>query len=88
MSKTSSAVKNRWTKNHYDRIPVLVKTGDKDKLQQVADQEGVTISRLFVDSVNLRFPGLISTLDKTLPANRKTPAPEESASGQEQPDEE
>ena len=56
---TSAKVKNRWNAAHYDRITVLVQKGEKEKLSKIAEQEGTTVARLFVDALNAQRPGLL-----------------------------
>ena len=70
---TSAKVKNRWNAAHYDRITVLVQKGEKEKLSKIAEQEGTTVARLFVDALNAQRPGLLTTLDKTLPSLHEKP---------------
>ena len=68
MSGTTSAkVKNRWSNTHYDRITILVQKGEKEKLAQIAKEEGTTFTKLFVNALNAQRPGLLTSLDKTLP---------------------
>ena len=38
MSKTSSAVKNRYNAKAYDRITIVVKKGEKEKIKAHAEQ--------------------------------------------------
>ena len=38
---TSAEVKNRWNKENYDRITVMLPKGDKEKLKQYADSHGI-----------------------------------------------
>ena len=40
MSKTSSKVKNAWNNKNYDRITIIVKKGDKEKIQKAAEEKG------------------------------------------------
>ena len=77
MGGTSAKVKNNWNKSHYDRLTILIQKGEKEKLARIADEEGIPISRLFVNAVNEKYPGLLTTLDKTLPAFAKKPREEE-----------
>lgn len=40
MGKTSAAVKNKWNKNNYDRIEVVVPKGEKDIIKAHAQSIG------------------------------------------------
>jgi uncharacterized protein (DUF1778 family) len=44
MSKTSSAVKNRYNAKAYDRIEIVVKKGEKDVIKAFADSKGETVN--------------------------------------------
>lgn len=44
MSKTSAAVKNRYAAKAYDRINLIVKKGEKDRLKAHAEQQGETLN--------------------------------------------
>lgn len=41
---TSSAVKNRWNKKHYDQIMFRCKIGGKELMQQLAAESGMTFA--------------------------------------------
>ena len=41
---TSSAVKDRWNRKHYDRVPVYVQKGGKDEVKALADLAGLSVS--------------------------------------------
>ena len=68
---TSSTVKNKWTRENYDRLNFVVKKGDRDKLRAAADAEGVSVGRFIIDSVNARVPGLLTPLDDTSKQKKK-----------------
>ena len=40
LGKTSAAVKNKWNKNNYDRIEVVVPKGEKDIIKAHAQTTG------------------------------------------------
>lgn len=40
MSRTSSDVKNRYNKKTYDRINLVLKKGEKERIQQQAEARG------------------------------------------------
>jgi uncharacterized protein (DUF1778 family) len=44
MSKTSSAVKNRYNAKTYDRIELVVKKGEKDVIKAYAESNGETVN--------------------------------------------
>ncbi len=44
MGKTSAAVKNRYAAKAYDRINLIVKKGEKDKLKAHAEKQGETLN--------------------------------------------
>lgn len=41
---TSSEVKDRWNKKHYDRLPVYVQKGGKDEVKALAERAGLSVS--------------------------------------------
>jgi hypothetical protein len=58
--------KNQWNSQRYDRITLIVKTGDRDKLKAAAKAEGHdSVNRLVIGCINEKYPGLISLLDDT-----------------------
>ncbi len=44
MGKTSAAVKNRYAAKAYDRINLIVKKGEKDRLKAHAEKQGETLN--------------------------------------------
>lgn len=52
MAKTSSAVKNKWMQENYDRINIMVKKGEKDILKDAAAARGESVSRYVIDMIN------------------------------------
>jgi len=65
MGKTSTASKSAWNLRNYDSFLLHLKKGDRARLKSAAEAEGVSVNRLILDSINLRFPGLLSSLDDT-----------------------
>ena len=63
MAKTSDKTKNAWNARNYDQVLLSVRKGEKERLKTTAAENGVSVSRLVIDSVNMRFPGLLSVLD-------------------------
>ena len=43
-AKTSSAVKNKWNKENYDRIELVIPKGDKEKIKVAADASGESVN--------------------------------------------
>ena len=64
MSKTSSAVKNAWMAENYDRVSIMIKKGERERLKSAAAIAGVSVSRYVIDAVNT-YAGepLLSVLD-------------------------
>ena len=44
---TSPKVKARWNKRHYDRITILVKKGEKEKIANFAKEHGMSMNGFF-----------------------------------------
>ncbi|MCL2054090.1 MAG: antitoxin [Oscillospiraceae bacterium] len=51
MSKTSSAVKNRYNAKAYDRITTLVKKGEKEKIKAHAEKLGKSLNAYMNDLI-------------------------------------
>ncbi len=56
MSKTSATVKNRYNKKNYDRISLILKKGEKERIQQQAKAKGY-------ESVNSYIVAALSTFN-------------------------
>lgn len=52
MSATSSAVKNAWMNENYDRVTIMIKKGEKEKLKEAAKNAGKSVSRYVVEAIN------------------------------------
>lgn len=48
MSKTSADVKNRYNKKNYDRISLVLKKGEKERIQQKSEALGYPSVNSFV----------------------------------------
>lgn len=72
MGKTSYEAQNAWKARNYDRITIMVKKGEKDKLSAAASVAGVSMSRFIIDSVNAATPGLLSVLDDESKRKKET----------------
>ena len=49
--KASTESKNKWNRNNYDRIEVLVPKGQKEILRKYAEEHGMSMNELFVTAV-------------------------------------
>lgn len=75
MGRTSAAVKDRWNKEHYDRISLTVPKGWRDDLRAWCESQGET--------VNGWLNGVIADALQR-PAPVKRPADEVKPRGQEE----
>lgn len=50
MAYTSPEVKNRWNKNNYDRVAVMLPKGMKDRLKEVCKKDGISMNSIFVQA--------------------------------------
>lgn len=61
---TSSAVKNRWNKKHYDQISVRVPIGSKVEIQKMLEERGDTmagyIKRLIIEDAKTKGYNAVS----------------------------
>lgn len=66
MSKTSSAVKNAWMAENYERVTIMIKKGEKERLKEAAKDHGFSVSRYVIEAVNA-YAGeqILSLLDDT-----------------------
>ncbi len=46
MSRTSSAVKNKWNKDNYDRLTVMIPKGRKMDIEAHAQSKGLSVNGL------------------------------------------
>lgn len=44
---TSNAVKNKYTRRHYDRMTLLLPKGYRERLKAVAEHKGVSVNGMF-----------------------------------------
>lgn len=49
MSQTSQVIRNRWNKEHYDRLAVLVPKGRHDTIREYAQSCGMSVNGLIND---------------------------------------
>lgn len=48
---TSTAVKTRWNRKHYDRLSLFVKKGEKDHIKAYAQEHGMSVNQLLNDII-------------------------------------
>lgn len=65
-TKTHAQSVNEYARRNYDSLLLSMPKGAKALLKAKADEEGVSVSRYILESVEQRS-GLILTLDKGLP---------------------
>ena len=66
MPRTQTARKNEWNSQKYERVALVVKAGDRERLKAAAKEEGHgSVNKLIIDSINAQHPGLLSPLDDT-----------------------
>ena len=54
-AKTSAAVKNKWNKENYDRIEIIVPKGKKDLIKAAADTEGESVNTFINKAIDDRM---------------------------------
>lgn len=54
-AKTSAAVKNKWNKENYDRIEIVVPKGKKDQIKTAADACGESVNSYINKAVEERM---------------------------------
>lgn len=74
MARTQTERKNDWNAKVYERVVLIVKAGEREKLQAAARAEGKSVNRFILEAVNAQRPGLLSPLDDT--SKQKKEAPE------------
>ena len=62
---TKTERKNDWNTKNYDRVAVVVKAGDRAKLQAAAAAEGKSVNRIIWEAIDAARPGLLEPLDDT-----------------------
>lgn len=53
MGKTSAAVKNKWNKNNYDRIEIVVPKGEKDTIKTHAQNMGESTNEFIKRAIKI-----------------------------------
>lgn len=66
MGKTSVERKNAWNQENYDRITIMIKKGEKERLKEAATDSGFSVSRYVIEAIN-SYAGkpMLSVLDDT-----------------------
>lgn len=64
---TSSAVKDRWNRNHYDQITIRTAIGGREAIQAMADLRGLSMAAyirhlVIADAEHLGKPGISGVL--------------------------
>ena len=54
-AKTSAAVKNKWNKENYDRIAIIVPKGKKYQIKAAADARGESVNSYINKAVDERM---------------------------------
>lgn len=75
MARTQTERKNEYNSRKYERVALIVKAGDRDRLKAAAEAEGQSVNKLIIDSINAQRPGLLSPLDDES-KKKKEPQPE------------
>ena len=75
MARTQTERKNEYNNRRYERVTLMVKAGDRDRLKAAAEAEGQSVNKLIIDSINAQRPGLLSPLDDES-KKKKEPQPE------------
>ena len=65
MARTPTERKNEWNAKVYDRVTLIVKAGEKERIQKAAADAGMKMNRFILESINAAHPGLLSILDDT-----------------------
>lgn len=55
MGMKSTATKNKWNAENYDRIALSVKKGTKQSLQEAAKEKGESINGYIKNAIQTRF---------------------------------
>jgi len=51
-AKTSAAVKNKWNRENYDRIEIIVPKGKKERIQDEAAVRGKSVNAFINDAID------------------------------------
>jgi hypothetical protein len=63
MAKTQTERKNNWNNHRYERVALVVKAGERERLKAAANADSISVNKLIIDSINAQRPGLLSPLD-------------------------
>lgn len=53
--KTSTASKNKWNKENYDRVALIIPKGQKGVWQAAAEAEGVSLNQFIKEAVETKI---------------------------------
>lgn len=72
MARTPTERKNEWNNQKYDRVTLIVKSGEREKLKAAAAAAGKKTNRFLIESINTAHPGLLTPLDDTSREKKQT----------------
>jgi len=72
MARTQTERKNEYNSRKYERITLMVKAGERDRLKAAAAAAGISTNKLIIDSINAQHPGLLSPLDDESKKKKET----------------
>lgn len=53
-AKTRAEVKNRWNSKAYDRIVIVVKAGEKERMKSIASADGKSLNRWITEKIGAK----------------------------------
>ncbi len=58
MAKTTSEVKDRWNRKHYDAVTFRIPKGEKERIQAAAVEAGESLNAFICNAVRSRIEGM------------------------------
>lgn len=55
MGKTSTASKNKWNSENYERVSLSIKKGTKEQLQKVAEENATSLNGYIKEAVRIQY---------------------------------
>lgn len=55
--------KNKYNSRKYERIALVIKAGERERIKSAAAAAGISVNKLIIDSINAMHHGLLSPLD-------------------------
>lgn len=55
MGRTSAKVTNRYQQKNYDRITILVKKGDKERIKRYAEEHGQSVNSFITELIQRKM---------------------------------